>query len=85
MHIHTLTHMHAHILTHTHVHVQAHARTYTTHTYITNWLYSGRSIPSDSEVATCSLKREATRSLLHFCTGRDVFVSLPTGNGKSMI
>ena len=77
---HTHTHMDACILTHTCTCTST--RTHAHKTRITNWLYSGRPTPSDSEVATrkeCSLKREATTSFATFYTGRDVFVSLPTG------
>ena len=31
------------------------------------------------------LKEKQREALLRFCLGRDVFVSLPTGYGKSMI
>jgi len=31
------------------------------------------------------LKNEQFESVYQFCLGKDVFVSLPTGNGKSMI
>ena len=32
-----------------------------------------------------ALKEKQQEALLYFCRGRDVFVSLPTGYGKSMI
>lgn len=51
-----------------------------------------KTISSVSDAITLSatklsveLKEKQREALLRFCLGRDVFVSLPTGYGKSMI
>lgn len=43
-----------------------------------------RGIARAAESLGYSLKEEQKRSIEHFVTGRDVFVSLPTGFGKSL-